>query len=171
MGLAQEEFNVQLYKLQSLFEQEVTKSSSFESRLKAVLKKEEEIGRYKQETAIQLQELLRNFAEQAKLIDVLQAKENCRKEEVKNLQVKLKTTVTEKEEMEQMLAKKDKHISGISELIKSLQQLQKGGFDLTENYKIDDMELDKRVNKSDEINSTENSAKDITLNKLIKMML
>jgi len=147
---AKEEFNLQLFKLQSLFEQEISKSSNLESRFKAVLEKEEGMAKYKQDTATQLQELLNTFAEQEKHIDMLQAKENSRKEEVQSLENKLKATVTQKEELEEKLATKDKQIDGINVLIKDLKQTQKNGLNLKENDPKDALTVDIKAESNQE---------------------
>jgi len=147
---AKEEFNLQLFKLQSLFEQEISKSSNLESRFKAVLEKEEGMAKYKQDTATQLQELLNTFAEQEKHIDMLQAKENSRKEEVKTLENKLRATVIKKEKLEEKLAIKEKQIGGINVLIKDHKQTQNNGLNLNEYDPKDALTLDIKAESTQE---------------------
>ena len=75
------------------------------------------MAKYKQDTATQLQELLNTFAEQEKHIDMLQAKENSRKEEVQSLENKLKATVTQKEELEEKITRISKELKKLGRQI------------------------------------------------------
>ena len=156
------EFNAHLSKLQSLFEQELTKNFSFESRFKAVLEKEEEMKVYKKETSTKLQDFADKLSEQEK-------RENCRIEEERNLKNKLKTVITQNEKLEHMLVTKENKISGINVWIKGLQQFQRDenhSKDIMTNVQVQNSqeiqkmyELDEREHESKDVNLTENSEK------------